>query len=339
MTRRALRGFAPTVIVVLIATLTLAQPAQAYLKFGIRVGGRSVTLKWAQTPVRYFVSANTAVPGVSVGNFEAAVGRAFSTWQAVPTSSIAYQYGGLTGARPGEDDGTSTLGFESHPELDRVLASTSFLVDRTNGALLESDIFFNTTFDWSVASGGETGRFDVESIALHEIGHFSGLGHSALGETELREGGGRRVLSAEAVMFPIAFAAGSVASRALKADDIAGISDLYPDGDFDQLGSVSGRVTKNGTPLFGAHVMAFDPASSKLVAGFTLNNDGEFSIGGLSPGPKIIRVEPLDDADIDSFFDPSTTIDLDFRVLIFDRLVVVPRSGDSGRIDLAVVGK
>jgi hypothetical protein len=85
--------------------------------------------------------------------------------------------------------------------------------------------------------------------------------------------------------------------------------------------------------------MAFDPASSKLVAGFTLNNDGEFSIGGLSPGPKIIRVEPLDDADIDSFFDPSTTIDLDFRVLIFDRLVVVPRSGDSGRIDLAVVGK
>ena len=30
---------------------------------------------------------------------------------------------------------------------------------------------------------------------LHEIGHFSGLGHSALGETELRDGGGRRVIS------------------------------------------------------------------------------------------------------------------------------------------------
>ena len=33
-------------------------------------------------------------------------------------------------------------------------------------------------------------------------------------------------------MFPIAFAAGSIAARTLKADDIAGISDLYPDGDF-----------------------------------------------------------------------------------------------------------
>ena len=140
-------------------------------------------------------------------------------------------------------------------------------------------------------------------------------------------------------MFPIAFTAGSIAARTLKADDIAGISDLYPDGDFPQLGSISGRVTKNGTPLFGAHVVAFDLATRTLIAGFTLNTQGEFSIGGLSPGPKIVRVEPLDDADIDSFFDPSTNVDLDFRVLLFDRVVVVPKGGDSGRIDLAVTAK
>ena len=150
----------------------------------------------------------------------------------MPTSAITYQFGGLTVARPGDDDGSSTLGFENRPELDRVLASTSLLVDTTTGALLESDIFFNAAFAWSVSASGEAGRFDLESIAVHEIGHLSGLGHSALGETELREGGGRRVLAAEAVMFPIAFAAGSIASRTLKADDIAGISDLYPDGDF-----------------------------------------------------------------------------------------------------------
>jgi matrixin len=337
--RTAVQRFSPAIALSCIACLAIPQSAQAYLKFGIRVGGRSITLKWAQTPVRYFVSARSAVPGVSVTDFEAAVGRAFTTWQTVPTAGITYQYGGLTVARPGEDDGSSTLGFESHPELDRVLASTSFIVDRTTGALLESDIFFNASFPWSVAPAGENGRFDLESIALHEIGHFSGLGHSALGETELREGGGRRVLSAEAVMFPIAFAPGSIVSRTLKADDIAGISDIYPDGDFSQRGSLSGRVTKNGTPLFGAHVMAFDPATKELIAGFTLNAQGEFSIGGLSPGPKVVRVEPLDDADIDSFFDPSQNIELDFRVLLFNRLVVVPRGGDSGSIDLAVVGK
>ena len=96
---------------------------------------------------------------------------------------------------------------------------------------------------------------------------MSGLGHSALGETELRDGGGRRVLAAEAVMFPIAFSAGSVAGRTLKADDIAGISDLYPEADFARTsGSLSGRVTQEGQPLFGAHIVAFDVARGTDVS-------------------------------------------------------------------------
>ena len=325
----------------LLAALVVAQadPALAYLKFGVTVGGRQVTLKWSQTPVRYFVT-NVGVPGVTADDFQAAVGRAFATWHAVATASISYQLAGATNAVPGRDDGLSTLGFLSRPDLDRVLASTSFLVDASTGALLESDIFFNSAMPWSVSPGGDAGRFDVESIALHEIGHFSGLGHSALGETELRAGGGRVVLSSEAVMFPIAFTPGSTAGRRLKADDIAGISDLYPaDGDASTLGTLSGRVTKNGSGVFGAHVVAFDPATGSLVANFTLNANGQFSIGGLSPGPRIVRVEPLDDADIDSFFDPERQIDLDFRVAFADRVVIVPRGGDSGEIAIAIVAK
>jgi hypothetical protein len=295
-----------------------AEPAFAYLEFGTRVNGRQVTLKWAQTPVRYFVSSRSAVPGVSVDDFQAAVGRAFAQWQAVPTSAIAYQFAGLTAGLPGEEDGLSTLGFRNRPELDRVLASTNFLVDISSGALLESDIFFNSSFSWSTAATGEPGRFDLESIALHEIGHLSGLGHSALGETELREGGGRRVLGAEAVMFPIAFGSGTIAGRTLKADDIAGI--------------ISGSVTKDGQPIFGAHVVAFNPATGSMVATFSLNAQGQFSINGLSPGPYVVRVEPLDDAEIDSFFDASLAVDIDFKVSFLDRLVVVAAGGDRGGV-------
>jgi hypothetical protein len=275
-----------------------------------------------------------------VDDFQAAVGRAFAQWQAVPTSSIAYQFAGFTAARPGQDDGLSTLGFQSRPDLDRVLASTSFVIDGATGALLESDIFFNSSFAWSVAPAGEVGRFDLESIALHEIGHLSGLGHSALGETELREGGGRRVLGAEAIMFPIAFGSGTIAGRTLKADDIAGMSDLYPDGGFaTSTGSISGRVTKDGQPIFGAHIVAFDPATGSMVASFSLNAQGQFAVNGLSPGPHIVRVEPLDDAEIDSFFDTTLKVDLDFTVAFYDRLLVVPRGGDRGDVLVAVSRK
>jgi hypothetical protein len=326
---------------VAIATLIAiqAQPAFAYLEFGVTAGGRQVTLKWPQAAVRYSVT-NAGVPGVTAADFQAAVGRAFATWEAVPTSTITYQFGGFTAAQPGRDDGLSTLGFQSRPDLDRVLAATNYVIDAATGAIVESDIFFNSAFPWSVAANGEPNRFDIESIALHEIGHMSGLGHSALGETELRAGGGRLVTASEAVMFPIAYAVGSIAGRTLRADDITGITDLYPAGDSSEpRGSISGRVMKNGTPLFGAHVVAFDPVTHAMVGSFTLNAQGQFSIGSLSPGPRILRVEPLDDAEIDSFFDASRNVDINFRVAFVDRVVVVPRGGDSGEVAIDVVPK
>jgi Matrixin len=325
-----------------IAVLTLlaiqVQPAFAYLEFGVTVGGQQVKPKWPQATVRYLVT-NAGVPNVTVADFQSAIGRAFASWEAVPTASITYQFAGLTAALPGRDDGLTTLGFQNRPDLDRVLAATSFVVDAATGAFVESDIFFNSAFPWSAAPGGDATRFDLESIALHEIGHLSGLSHSALGETELRPGGGRLVTASEAVMFPIAYAIGSIAGRTLKADDIAGISDLYPAGEATTYGSVSGRVTKNGVPLFGAHVVAFDPVRRTLIASFTLNAQGQFSIAALPPGPRILRVEPLDDADIDSFFDASRTVDINFRVAFGDRVVVVPRGGDSGEIAINVVAK
>ncbi|MEO8256795.1 MAG: matrixin family metalloprotease [Acidobacteriota bacterium] len=314
-----------------------AAPVAAYLTFGIQSAGRQIPLKWPAAPVRYFVSDQGA-PGVAPDAFQSAVGRAFATWQGVPTASIAYQFVGTTGALPLDEDGQSTLGFLARPDLDRVLASTSFLVDLSTGELLESDIFFNTAFRWSVAAAGESGRFDLESVALHEIGHMSGLGHSALGETELLAEGGRRVIAAEAVMFPIAYGPGNISGRSLRDDDKAGISNLYPDGGFDaKTGSISGTVTRDGRGVFGAHLVAFDLGSGSLVGNFSLNDRGAFSIAGLSPGPHLIRVEPLDDVDVDSFFD--LAVNAGFRPAFFERLVVVPRGGDSGPLEIKVVPK
>jgi hypothetical protein len=322
----------------LAAVALSAAPASAYLKLGTRLDNRTVNLRWEEFPVRYFVT-NAAGGGVSATQLRDAVNRAFATWDAVDTAETTSEFVGFTNARPNDDDGLTVIGFDNRPDQDRTLGATSFLIDTLSGEIVEAEIFLNSSFDWSVASGGEADHFDVESIALHEIGHLLGLGHSALGETELRSGG-RRVLGAEAVMFPVAFSAGTTIGRTLKADDIAGISDTYPNATYRrERGSVSGRVTKNGQGVLGAHITAFNPRTGKLISGFSLNEEGRFVIGGLEPGPHVLRVEPLDDGDIESFFDLTLNIEADFKVKFHDRLVIVPRGGGANNIDIRVEPK
>jgi hypothetical protein len=315
------RQFAVSAIV-LAALLASAPAVDGYLKLGTRLGGRLLDVRFNTFPIRYFIT-NRNVPGVTAAELQQSIERGFASWTAI---------------NPVSGDNTNVIGFSNRPDLDRVLGSTSFTVDTVTGEVLESDIFLNSSFSWSVSPSGVSGSQDVESIALHEIGHLLGLGHSMLGETEL-VAGGRRVLGAESVMFPIAFTGGNL-NRALRADDVAGISDIYGNQQFrSSTGSMSGRITKNGAGVVGAHVIAFHPATGKLVATFTLDEDGTFVIAGLDPGPQIVRAEPLDDAEGSSFLDGSFRVDTDFKVAFYNRLVTVPRGGTARNVDLKVVPK
>lgn len=312
----------------------------AYLKLGSRIPSGIVQVKWApgQMPVRYRIT-NRDVPGVTAVQLQAVLERAFSVWSSVPTASISAQFDGFTGLEPGESDNASVIGFRSRPDLDRVLGSTSFILNQTTGAIIESDIFLNTTVNWSVAAGGEPSRYDVESIAVHEIGHLLGLGHSALGETDLLPGG-RAIRGKRAVMFPIAYAPGNIEDRTLEADDIAGISDVYPRAEFTTgTGAVTGRVLLSGSGIFGAHVTAFNLETGTMTGGFSLTAAGEFVVGGLTPGLYVVRVEPLDDADVGLFFDEEIMVPINFRPAYYERLVAVPAGGSSGAIEIRVQPK
>jgi hypothetical protein len=313
-------------------------PLDAYLKLGTRLpNGTLATLHWNAFPIRYFVT-NRDVPGVTAPQLQLAIDRAFGTWSAVPNVSLSTSFAGFTLAQPVGGDGSTVIGFQDRPDLDRVLGATSFTVDTTNGDILESDIFLNSSFAWSVAANGETGRQDVESIILHESGHLLGLGHSALGETELVNGG-RRVLGAASIMFPIAFTAGSV-NRTLHPDDTAGLQDIYGNGQFkSSTGSITGAITKNGSGVLGAHVVAFNPATGAMIGGFTSTDDGKYTIGSLTPGTYVLRVEPLDDGDSGSFLSASANVDLNFKPTFASQLATVPRGGTARTVNIQVQAK
>lgn len=323
-------------LLALVGVLLLTPNLNAYLKIGFDVGGTVVGIRWPNG-VQYFVT-NRDVPGVPAAELRGAIERAFSTWTNAGSSAVVSEFAGFVNAEPGVDDRVSAIGFVPLDE-DTVLGETSFLIDEMTGEIVESDIVLNSSFAWSVAAGGETGRHDVESIVLHEVGHMLGLGHSALGETELLDTDRRRLIGKGAVMFPIAFPAGNIADRVLATDDVAGISDIYPTPANRETGSVVGRVRSGGRGVYGAHVVGYNISTGTMNATFSLSVEGDFVLSGLEPGVYVIRVEPLDDASIDSFFDTDPAVDADFRAVFSPQLAVVPAGGRGSDIDIEVQPK
>ncbi len=137
-----------------------------------------------------------------------AVRNAFRTWAGVVQ---------LTFNEVGTDDNPDILiGWRPADDPD---------LDMQGGALAHADFppacgivtdtlpkpvhFDDTEHAWSI--GAEPNAFDVETVALHEIGHILGLAHTNV---------------AGAVMF--ASVSSNITIRNLTQDDISGIQSLYP---------------------------------------------------------------------------------------------------------------
>ncbi len=116
----------------------------------------------------------------------------------------------------------------------------------------------------------------IFTTVVHEFGHTLGLQHT----------------QTSSVMSTLD-TAGTSRAKPLAADDIAGISWLYPTGDFlSGTGTVSGTVAfSNGDAVNLAAVTVIAPGLEAISA-FT-NPDGTFIIHGVPPGQYYVYAQPL----------------------------------------------
>ena len=193
------------------------------------------------------------------------------------------------------------------------------------GQILDADIYFNpsdsrTAFATPQPLAAVPTAYDLESVLMHELGHFLGFSHSAVWS---------------AIMFPFAPAPGTFSGprpttlqpdAPLGDDDRTGLRVLYPDpADAVHQGSISGRILPANplalpasppgvTGVFGAQVVAVDAASGAVV-GATIGGwsctapgpaqfDGSYEIDGLEVGHSYtVYAEALNGAVEPSQFD------------------------------------
>jgi peptidoglycan hydrolase-like protein with peptidoglycan-binding domain len=115
--------------------------------------------------------------------------------------------------------------------------------------------FDDTEHNW--VNGATSGAFDVETVALHELGHILGLAHSAV---------------PGAVMAPTV--SPNFTLQALTADDIAGIQSLYTAAPAPTAPPFPGRLLRFPPVMKGEDVLAWQKRMAER--GFTLAVDGMF---------------------------------------------------------------
>ena len=164
-------------------------------------------LKWPVRSVSYKANTSYGPSGT-----DTAISAAMATWNSVSGADFQFHHAGVSALRGAVYDGQNVCSFGSIDDED-TLARNSFWFNPETGVISESDIVFNTAFGWTVI--GESGKYDLQSVATHELGHTLSL-------DDLYGSG-----DVEKTMYGKT-SAGETQQRSLHADDMAGIVYLYP---------------------------------------------------------------------------------------------------------------
>jgi len=230
-------------------------------------------------------------PVITDGSDLTAIRNAFQNWQNVTTSKVSFTDNGTTSlTNASATDGVNLVTFRDQEFLfpPLVLAVTAktivFGADPSIAEIVDADIIFNPAFTnhptFKFGTDTHPGAFDIESTAIHEVGHILGLIHSGVLDASMFF-----VLQPE------------TEGRSLTLDDRAWASHLYPEPGFaTSFGSISGKIEdgeNSGAPITGALVLATNLATEDSVHAYSDEN-GDYLLPGLPAGNYKVLIQPLD---------------------------------------------
>ncbi len=292
------------------------------------------------TPAGCTYSAPDAPPAT----LQPAVAVGFQHWEDDPDSAITLTYGGTTATAAAGSDGINLVTFCDPTVLAAnpgwvALTSKTILAEAMTvtagggcpagegpveyapgmsicfpegtyaaGTIVDADILFNTfgTLEASTwTTNNRLGKFDVEAVTTHEVGHVIGLSHDPI---------------PQASMFPFVDdvpASDGLGQAVLKRSDLGTAGRYYPEPGFStNYGTITGHITLDGAVADGVHVVAIDPNTMLGVAGrwslsqfedpdsmgpegadILAEGGGFYRLDGLPPGEYYVYVEYLDDSD------------------------------------------
>ena len=279
--------------IVLVGTailLLLPMSAPAYYHFirYVRSGGVTLTaverFDVASLPgktVPFFVDQKGPEAMAAGDSFPALLSQiraAAQVWNGVGSSTLRLRFGGLAPSdMPMKSPHVQVIFDEVPPGLVALggPVTRGEMVNAKEGAyfpIVKSQLILPKNLA-DPARPSSTERLFLTLV--HELGHTIGLQHtwsSGVMSTEITRA--------------------TTKGAPLSADDVAGISALYPAPGFrSQTGSITGRITLDGQGVHLASVAAMTPTGWAVTA--LTSPDGTYRIEGLAPGEYFVYAQPV----------------------------------------------
>ena len=294
LSRGALARFRPAKLAALaVALLTVGPvPSPAYYHFihYLKSGNAPEKFDLSALPnktVTFFVSESGPTTYSQNDTFNSVLSQiqqATLVWNGVASSDLRVSFGGLENvATPQNTPGGDVLFEDLPPGVEGFGGPTTLASPATaaNGSqffpVVRSVVHLSLNL---TLPPGPSYDQSFLMTTIHEMGHALGLQHTFTSASMSQ-----------------ATTRATTLSHPVSADDAAGISVLYPNANFAQFGSITGKITAGGKGVHLASVVAIQSGADAVSA--VTNQDGSFRMDGVPAGQYAIYVHTMPpDADV-----------------------------------------